>query len=390
MESFIAILILCGLLAIGEIFSSALHYKVSGYILAMIAIVILGGQFGLITTEHFEHLEMVDLTYNYGLAFLLMCFGASISFREFRSEWKTAVMAITTVAIVVAIGFILGFTIFDKQTMVYGTISVAGGTQAAMIFISKLKEVGGDPLLPALILFILNMQVLVGYPVLTAFLRRGMKKRLASGVEIIASEKKEIQEKTLIKLPACCDNFYFTFAILAITGIIGKSLENLTGLNAFVWYLVFGTILRFLGLLNGNSLNKIGAEGFLNKALYIVLLMDIVAIDIPALLIILPKMFGLFAIGVIGSLLAALLLVRFFKDMSFADIMAINIACMVGYPMTLMACDESIKAISHEMEIAEEVKQRLSAFYKPKIVISGIISVSVVSGIVAGIVVGFV
>lgn len=136
MSTYVAILMICAVFIVGEILSKLVSYKVTGYVFAMIILIIVGGQFGLITTETFNNTLFVDVAYGFGVPFAITCFGGSIPFKSFKGEWKTCIIAIAAVVFIVALGAIAGFTVLDKVTALYGSVEVAGGTQAGLIFLS--------------------------------------------------------------------------------------------------------------------------------------------------------------------------------------------------------------------------------------------------------------
>lgn len=90
MSTYVAILMICAVFIVGEILSKLVSYKVTGYVFAMIILIIVGGQFGLITTETFNNTLFVDVAYGFGVPFAITCFGGSIPSRVSKASGKLA------------------------------------------------------------------------------------------------------------------------------------------------------------------------------------------------------------------------------------------------------------------------------------------------------------
>lgn len=80
MSTYVAILMICAVFIVGEILSKLVSYKVTGYVFAMIILIIVGGQFGLITTETFNNTLFVDV--DMGSAFRLQLHASVVRFRS--------------------------------------------------------------------------------------------------------------------------------------------------------------------------------------------------------------------------------------------------------------------------------------------------------------------
>ena len=395
MNIFLAILMICAVFIVGEILSKMVSYKVTGYVFAMIILIIVGGQFGLITSETFNNTLFVDIAYGFGIPFAITCFGGSIPFKSFKGEWKTCVIAVLGVICIVGLGTIAGFTILDKVTAIYGSVEVAGGTQAGLIFLAQLKETG-EQKIAAIIAILMTGQVLVGYPACSYALKKAMIKRLGDEDfnNLTVSGNGELlladHSKKFIKVPEfLANNLYYVFAVLALCCIGGYYIGEVTGISMFVWDLLIGFIAAQLGLIDGDSLNRVGAGGFIDETMFAVILMDLVTINFKEFAGILPTLIILLVFGVIGCAIAGVILSKPMK-MPFVDVFAIGLACMNGYPLTVKIVDECADIVGKEKNLSEEKQAQLLSFYKPKVVISGIVSVSVVTGILAGVLVSFI
>lgn len=157
-----------------------------------------------------------------------------------------------------------------------------------------------------------------------------------------------------------------------------------------MWCLLLGFLFGQFGIINGDSLKNVGSEGFVLGTMFAVILMDLCSVNLLGLARIFPTLILMMGLGVLGSALCALVCKYFFKNLSFFDLMAFALACMIGYPLTLKIAEECIQSLEANYEISDEEKTILIPFYQKKVVTSGIVSVSVVTGVLAGIVVSFI
>ena len=62
---------------------------------------------------------------------------------------------------------------------------------------------------------------------------------------------------------------------------------------------------------------------------------------------------------------------------------AVGVTCLLGYPFTYAIAMESVNGSSFGKNFSEEEIQRLTNYVLPKMVIGGVVSVSIVSVIIA-------
>ena len=102
------------------------------------------------------------------------------------------------------------------------------------------------------------------------------------------------------------------------------------------------------------------------------------------------QLFGLivpiFGFLVLGSIAIAIASILFGKLMKFSVnmSMAVGLNCFLGFPFNYIICNEAISATAE----TEEEREYLNGILMPKMIISGIVAVSIVSTIVAGMFVG--
>ena len=88
---------------------------------------------------------------------------------------------------------------------------------------------------------------------------------------------------------------------------------------------------------------------------------------------------------VIGALIAALAAVVVGKVLKWDPWLsaAVGVTCLLGYPFTYGIAMEAVNGNTFGKNFSEEEVQRLTNYVLPKMVIGGVVSVSIVSVIIA-------
>lgn len=388
---FVGIIILCGIFAVGEVLSKFTKYKIPTLVIAMFAFIIFGGQFGLIPEDTVAVTGFCDITYSWGLPFLIAGFGTSITLKGLKSEGRTCAIAICTVVFIVGLGALTGCTIINMTSALFGTVEVAGGGQAAMIFIKWAQEQDNARLV-ALVLCVMNMQIILGYPLCNYGIRKSMTLRIKNGKipELPVAVAADGQEKKpLIPMPDYLrNNFFYVMFVLGVICFVSGKIGDLVGLSPYIFYIIFGFVFAELGLLEHNCLVKVGCMSVLLDIVYLSLMADFVTMKLGDVGVIAVEFFVVMAAGLVGCLLTGVVMGKLFK-LDFYEVMGLSIACMVGYPVTLNISAEALAAVRQENDISDDTAERLKAYYEPKVVISGVVSISLVTGILAGIIISF-
>lgn len=389
---FTAIGIVCGVFAVGEILAYFTKYKLPALVTAMFIFIIFGGQLGIIPADTLFATGFCDITYTWGLPFLIAGFGTSITLKGLKHELRACSIALCTVVFIVGIGFLFGFIGLDLRSMVFGTVEVAGGGQAAMIFIDFAKTLG-DARLIALVLCVMNMQFILGYPLCHFGLRKSMHLRIENGqipTAVLETATETTQEKTPIPIPAFLkENLFYVFFILALICKVSGYLGDLTGLSPYIFYILLGFAAAEIGLLEHNCLVKTGCMNVLMTILYLSLMADFVTMKLGDVGAVALDFFIVMTIGLVGCILTGLIMGKVLKTDKF-EAFALSIACMVGYPVTVQITEEALTAVRAEhTEMTDETAAKLKAYYEPKVVISGIVSISLVTGLLAGVITSF-
>ena len=391
-ECFFAIVVICGIFVVCEVIGKLLGYKIPPLVLVMVIFIVFGGQLGIIPSDIMDTAGFSGMVYSFGLPFVLAGFGTTMSIKSIRDEGRTVIISLMAVGCILILGLIAGFAFMDRQTAIYGAVEVAGGGQAGLVFLTHLKDQVGSERLVALMLCLMNMQLIFGYPLCSIGVRMSMKKRIAEGripEAVVAKKTEQAETKTLIRVPEFLkDNFYYIFLMLGIICFLSAKLRDLTTLSPYLWYILLGFAFAELGLLEHNCLGKAGFSGVMFGIMFAVVIQDFLTLQLADVAGVAMNFVILIAFGIIGSVVSGFLAAKIFK-LDFFEGFATSIGCMVGLPQSQLVSSEAMQAVRAEMQIDDDTAARLVGYYDPKIIISGVITISLVTGLLAGIIVSF-
>ena len=147
--------------------------------------------------------------------------------------------------------------------------------------------------------------------------------------------------------------------------------------------IAIGIIGVMLGFLEKEPLKKAESNGLLQICLTASFMRNF-ANSTP------EQVFGLI-VPIIGFLILGSIAITVFSvisgklmKFSFNMSMAIGLNCFLGFPFNYIICNEAISAVAE----TEEEREYLNTILMPKMIISGIVAVSIVSTIIAGVFIG--
>lgn len=391
-EVFLSVVIICGIYVVCQFISKVTRYKVPELVIFMVALIILGGQLHILPVDLFDTAGFAPMVYSFGLPFVLAGFGTTMSVASIKGEGRTVVTALLAVICIGVLGLGAGLLFMDPRTAIYGAVEVAGGGQAGLIFLTHLQELGGNEKLIALMLCLMNMQILFGYPLSVISMRKSMKIRIEKGniPKLTAGGSQDSAEaKTLIKIPEEIKNsFYYVFLMLGIICFLSAKLYDLTTLSAYLWYILLGFLFAELGLLEHNCLAKAGLAPLMFGIMFVVVCSAFLELNLADVGAVALNFVVLIAFGIIGCIISGFITSKIFK-VDIYEGFSISIGCMVGYPPSQKVASEALQAVRAECAISDEDADALQAYYEPKIIISGVVTISLVTGLLAGVIVSF-
>ena len=268
---------------------------------------------------------------------LLVHLGTTIKLRDFGAQWRTVIIsALACVAISVAVYF-LGQLIVDRGFALVGAPILSGGVVATL----QMTEMANNASRPELAVFatlVMCAQGFVGYPVASLCLKseaKRLKRDIDAGsvtlVPVNAAQA-AARKKLIPALPAKYNTPNTIIAKVILVALLSTWVSSLfhDAVNKLVWCLIFGVLCKEIGFLDEDALGKAHATG-----------------------IVMP----IITLSIFGS------------------------SCLFGFPGTVIISNE----VSESTGTTEEEKAYISAQIMPKMLVAGMVTVSITSVLVAGV-----
>lgn len=332
-----------------------------------------------------------------GVAGVLVCMllvhmGTTIKLRDFADQWRTVIVAaVCCVAISLGI-FFLGGLIIDRNYAVVGAPILSGGVVATI----TMQGAANNLELPDLAIFatlVMVCQGFVGYPVASLCLRaeaKRIRKLVENGEELkgvtaqIANSNAVAKKRLIPPIPdkyngpnvimakVAFVGFLATIFATWISGAIGFNISNL------IIGLIFGLLCKELGFLEEGPMTKAGADGFMLVVVTLSIFGDLANSTPEGVL---EMLWPLFVVVVTGSVTFLVLgsLVGKLVGMSWQMACAIGSTCLFGFPGTYIVTNEVVNAIAAD----EKEKQLMLDHMMPKMLIAGMVTVSICSVLIA-------
>ncbi|MCI8511082.1 MAG: hypothetical protein HFE83_03690 [Lachnospiraceae bacterium] len=376
-----AVVVLC--FAIGDIIAIKTKGLISSFIFTIVMIMIFGATLHILPENLIETAGLSNILVTYGIVLTFVNIGSNLKFNELIAEWKTIVVSIGAMAAVMLMGFTLGTLIFGREYALSSIGTICGGLGSTLVT-SDLAAKAGRQDIAVFVTTMMTFQSLVGILISSVCLNRACARYIATGriKQDEADKVKVFNIKLIPDFPPIAQGAMMSFARLAIVGVIGELFSKLTGLNSTVCYLLFGFLMTEIGLLERGSLKKSGGENIVLLGSYAYLLINFLSLTFTELLQMMVPILGLLIIGAVVAALAAVVVGMFLKWDPWLSA-AVGVTCLLGYPFTYGIAMEAVNGNTFGKSFTDEEIRRLTNYVLPKMVIGGVISVSIVSVIIA-------
>ena len=388
MNAILAAAIIFVVFAIGDIISAKSRAIVSMLLVA--SVVFLAGFWtGIFPSTMFADSTLLSMS---GLlvTMLLVHLGTTIRLRDFGAQWRTVIVAaLACIAISVAVYF-LGQLFIDRQLALVGAPILSGGVVATL----QMQEMANKAELPQLAVFatlVMCAQGFVGYPVASLCLKseaRRLKAKLDAGelkadTSASAAQAAAAGRKKLI--PALPDKYNTPNAIIAkviVVALLSVWVSSLfhDAVNKLVWCLIFGVLCKELGFLDEDALGKARATGIVMPVITLTIFTNLASAT--------PQMVGdmlapLLVCVVLGTAAFAVVSVLVGKLFGYSWQMSVAIgsSCLFGFPGTVIISNE----VSESTGTTPEERAAINAQIMPKMLVAGMVTVSITSVLVAGV-----
>ena len=388
MNAILAAAIIFVVFAVGDIISAKSRAIVSMLLVASV-VFLAGFWIGIFPSTMFADSTLLSMS---GLlvTMLLVHLGTTIRLRDFGAQWRTVIVAaLACIAISVAVYF-LGQLFIDRQLALVGAPILSGGVVATL----QMQEMANKAELPQLAVFatlVMCAQGFVGYPVASLCLKseaRRLKAKLDAGelkadASASAAQAAAAGRKKLI--PTLPDKYNTPNAIIAkviVVALLSVWVSSLfhDAINKLVWCLVFGVLCKELGFLDEDALGKARATGIVMPVITLTIFTNLASATpqmvgdmlVPLLVCV---VLGTAAFAVVSALVGKLF------GYSWQMSVAIGSSCLFGFPGTVIISNE----VSESTGTTPEERAAINAQIMPKMLVAGMVTVSITSVLVAGV-----
>lgn len=310
--------------------------------------------------------------------------GSSIDFNDFLKEWRTVILAFAaTLAICMGV-FFIGRLLIDPYYALMSAPIMAGATISYLIM-EPLAEAVRRPELKIFGVLILVTQSFIGIPMASFFCKKEGDRYMEAFREGRISAEKNKGSKLdlrLFHLPEKLSTPNVIICKLAFISYLCSVLAKITGINWMILGLIAGVIFHAVGLVEENCLVKANGFTFVMASIFTLIFAGLTQTTPEMLLSMLQP---LSIILVLGALLCVVSSVIIGRLLHFGWRLSIGLAAAAffGFPGTYLIAKEVSNACGRN---GDEVKVMWD-YMMPKLIISGIVSVSVVSGLLGSIMV---
>ena len=370
--------------AISEILAKVTKGWVPSVLVIMI-LMLVGFSTGLFPKTIIDDAGVSDALFKVACGLLVTHLGTLISRKEMAAQWKTVIISLMGVASIAVICLTLGTALFGFDNAIAAAPPLAGGAIATAMMSSAANEAGKTS--AALVAIVcLSLQGLVGYP-LTSFCLKKETKRLTKlyrngefKASTAASEDKKDEKKkraistTIILLK------------LALITLVAYWIDYATKgyIPMYVICLLLGFAAHELKLVETDALHEASSYGFIMTALMMGLFKTLASSGTDGIASVVGIAAALVAFATVAMGLMALLASKIFKQ-SFFMCYAIVLNAFSGFPINMLITTEAININTEE----GDERDNITAEIMPKMLVAGFVCVTIVSVLLAGILVRF-
>lgn len=374
-------LICIGVFAIGDFIGIFTKAKISSIFVALLIFLV-----GFLTGVFPSNLvDLAGITEFGKIASGLLVFhmGTMINWEQLKQEWRTVVTTILSM-VVVAVAVVCVIPLIGRENAIVAIPVLNGGMISTKIMVDAASE-KGLATVAALGMILYAIQKFVGSPPASFF---GMKE-----AHKIVAEFRENKGKTADKVVGDAkvkQTFYqkhakyFTdFSCIAIGAFfawVAFALGALTPISYSIWALMFGAFVSFLGIVPVRIMEKGKASGILSMAVFASIIPSLAKIKLEELISLAGISLIIFAAILVGIFVCFYVLPGWKISKSKNLAMGIAMGQLLAFPATFLISKEIAQAVTDDEAEQEAILDKIMPAY----VVSGIVSVTILSVFVAG------
>lgn len=325
------------------------------------------------------------------IGMMLAHMGTTIKISDFVQNWKTVIIVLCSTIGICAGVYFIGRLFVDEYYALASAPVVGGAVVACLVMTEAMNSIGATDA-AAFASLVLVIQGIVGFPIASVCCKKEaqrLKTEFAAGrisLQKKSDEKEETGDKPKWRIfPQIPDKYNgdnLMLAKLALVACLSQWLSNLTGgtVNNLVICLVLGVLFREIGFLDEAPLTKANGFTFVIGAALVNVFGSLANTTPSSLLSMLVPLIIVMVIGVISFAVVGILVGKIFGQSWYMST-AMASTALFGFPGTFIVSNEVTNSVAENDEEHELILQSIM----PKMVISGMVSVSIVSVVVAGI-----
>ncbi len=376
--------------AIGDYVAVKTKGVISSILVAIFLLLLLGGTLQLLPADLMDLSGLNGLIPTFGMGLILVNVGSLMNLNDLKREWKTVAVSLAGIAGIILVDLTIGTAIFGRERALAAIPPTAGGTAVTMM-ITEAANVAGRPEIGSFVAAITALQILVGLPIASFCLRKAARSFIQDGGHKQNDKRtgKEINLRVIPKFPQVLNaSSTVHFARLGIVAVLAQLCTNVTGISTGVTFLVFGIVAGALGIVEKGSLKTAGGESLLMLATYAFVTSSFVSMKFSDFGALLVPVLGLLFIGAAGVVVVAAVTGKLLKWNPYLAV-AVGVACLFGYPVTYAVAMEVAGGVTKEGDFTPEEEQKIVNYLLPKMLVAGVVSVSLASVILGGIIIPY-
>ncbi|GMO49796.1 MAG: hypothetical protein Pg6C_12800 [Treponemataceae bacterium] len=386
MNSIQAIVILLLIFSFGEIIAAKTKAILSTTL--VIAVVLLISFWCGLTPKIFELAQISGIS-GVLIGILLTSMGSLIDFPELKRQWKTVIIGFACVVCAVAAIIVVGIPVIGRQMAIAGAPIFAGANVATLIMTGELTKMN-LPQIASFCVLVLVTQNFVGIPIASLLLRKEGREFVKNSENIKRYAKSEeaaggAAKRKLLQLPKFFETPIILLTKLAVVAMVANKISALTGgkLNYLLIAMLLGILLTELGFLENNILAKTQSSAFIIFASTIIIFTTLAQTTPGQMVSMIGPLLLVLVLGAVMVIVVGFLVSKLLKTSPYLGI-SLGLTCTFGFPTTMLMSQE----VANAMGSTEEEKTALRNYLLPKMIVAGFVTVTIVSVLVAGVVVG--
>lgn len=384
------LMLFCVIVLIAEVISKKTSARIpSVFLVGAIFMVLFVGK---IIPSDFIDSSYMELVGRITLTMLIINMGTTFDIMQIKKEWKTVLVCLAvSLSLILIVGFALR-PIIGRELSIMSPGPIAGGGAAAAMVAAAIG--GIKPQLASYPWLIFMLQGLIGFPLCGWAMRKELqhKKMLIDKNGYVKSTVQQTQENRKKKL---CDKvpqsykstayYWSTLLIFAVLNIaVNKAFLGQFKINTNVTAIILGIVLSHFGILEKDPLSKSNSMGMLFLGLIASMANSFAMVGAPELLAMIKPLVIVFAVSTLVMFIIGIIGSKIFKMSKYRGI-AIALNCYVGFPYNFMLCREAVTSMTDDKEQQKLLEDDLM----PTMIVASLISVTLVSVIVAGLMLSF-